>query len=129
MTELISLLEFAHVKLNTKTGESYINRWRSYENSINAYDAENSYHAPEGLTIGELYSCSAAGFWQTERSECIKSITNFIEGGGSNPTSTMVVFFLAWLNNDIQHPKIEELARYFVINKLFDYSRDMPGGC
>jgi hypothetical protein len=93
MTELISLLELAHVKLNTKTGESYINRWRSYENSINAYNAENSYHATEGFTIGELYSCSAAGFWQTERSECIESIKNFIEGGRSNPTSIMIGFF------------------------------------
>lgn len=122
MKELLELLSTAHFSLNTKTGERLRNVWgkASGEN-----DMEKIFPNFDREPIGEIFSRSACRFWQLDKSECITSITKYIEDGELVPYSTMIGFFVAWVNADIQHPKVEELARYFVKHKIFEYPLDM----
>jgi hypothetical protein len=119
MSELLEFLELAHIKLNTAYGERITKVWGEFSDT---FRASHNYSDFGGRIALECFSAGSCGFWQTEESECIAAIKEFMEGNESDPTFTMIGFFAAWLNNDIQHPIIEELARYFVRNKLFEHS-------
>jgi hypothetical protein len=122
MFELLELIKAAHIKLNTSKG--YILR-ESQNEFEDIYKASKVYADISRLNIGELCSRLACGFWEQDKSDCITSITKFIERGSLTPDTAEIGFFAAWVNDDIQHPKIEELARYFVKHRIFEYSLDM----
>jgi hypothetical protein len=119
MIGLLELLELAHIKLNTANGERITKVWREFGDTFRTNHGDSDFG---GLIALRYFSAGSCGFWEKEESECIGVITEFMEGNESDPSITMIGFFGAWLNNDIQHPIIEELARYFVRNKLFEHS-------
>ena len=118
MKELLKLLEISHYNLKTNTGQDLINIWQKNEAGGRLSGIGNQ-------KIEDVYSQIACGFWKQDKSECIKSITNYIQSDNSNPNSFLIGFFIAWVNKDIQHPSVEELARYFVKHQVFQYSLDM----
>jgi hypothetical protein len=116
MIGLYELLPIAHCNLKTKTGNIWLEMVDKNKDENIGVQA-----------IGDVYSRMACGFWQRDKDECIKDIANYIEGDKSDPNSIIIGLFAAWVNADIQHPKVEELARYFVKHKLPKYPLDMTG--
>jgi hypothetical protein len=73
------------------------------------------------ISIGDYYSRYAHCHWNNEKSDCIEDISVYIKSGETVSSSMILGFIAAWVNSEIQHPKVEELVKHTMKHDLLKY--------
>lgn len=122
MRELRKLLRLADLYLLTDEEKRTLNDSDMFK-SIDEQRKNTSDF--EQLSIAQNFSRHAFSLWLNEESESIKYITDYIEGDKSFPCEAILGFVAAWVNSDIQHPKVEELVKHVLKHDLLKFSLNM----